>query len=151
MKTIERLRELLAKATDAPWGWTTYGDKCNAAFLATFMTCGDECAPIGGRVDRYVWDDRKGEYRTVAMEDEVIATKEDNARFSDFALIAATRNALPALLAVVEAQAAEIRAWRDLWDAMKKDHNGPHTQKLLKKLAAEEKTDAALRALEGGA
>ena len=53
------------------------------------------------------------------------------------------------LLAVVEAQAAEIRAWRDLWDAMKKDHNGPHTQKLLKKLAAEEKTDAALRALEG--
>ena len=137
MKTIERLREMLAKATDAPWGWTTYGDKCNAAFLATFMTCGDECAPIGGRVDRYVWDDRKGEYRTVAMEDEVIATKEDNARFSDFALIAATRNALPALLAVVEAADAMHEAGVDPRNAA--------AGKALGELAL------ALRALEGGA
>ena len=122
MKTIERLRELEKAATPAPWGI-------------------DHDKRDGG-VDQIV-ECRSGRTLTVAF-----GTSDGNE--DDFPLIAATRNALPALLAVVEAQAAEIRAWRDLWDAMKKDHNGPHTQKLLKKLAAEEKTDAALRALEGG-
>ena len=126
MKTIERLRELL--------------DKCK------FGTT---------KVERHDGDMEVGvpdQFDVIAENGDAIAAMylREQSRCEDgAALLSESCNALPALLAVVEAQAAEIRAWRDLWDAMKKDHNGPHTQKLLKKLAAEEKTDA-LRALEGG-
>lgn len=59
-------------------------------------------------------------------------------------------NTLPALLAVVEAQAAEIEKWRGLADARfngRTMYEGDQFQTIRD---ARTNTDAALRALEGG-
>ena len=76
--------------------------------------------------------------------------------------IDAMKDALPALLAVVEAQAAEIEAWREGHDA-DNDDGGPalvydltidpdYAIDFGKRLtAACDKTDAAIREMEGGA
>lgn len=56
---------------------------------------------------------------------------------------------LPALLAVAEAQAAEIAAWREMHESegSTEDHGWGQLEKVNK---CEEATDAAIRALEGG-
>ena len=83
----------------------------------------------------------------------------------DSEYIAAVCNALPALLAVVEAQAAEIAAWREVDVAasavmkIMRIHGGGALVEEMKEVAMQKKdivrgtriaTDAALRALEGG-
>ena len=112
MKTIERLRELLVKAT----------------------------GPYDNKVDP--WMDQRFKAR-----DECLV-------------------ALPAILAVVEAQAAEIEAWREVDVAasavmkIMRIHGGGALVEEMKEVAMQKKdivrgarvaTDAALRAMEGGA
>lgn len=60
-------------------------------------------------------------------------------------------NALPEILALVEAQAAEIEAWRTAEEECRAIENACDMNAARAYIAkSREKTDAALRALEGG-
>jgi hypothetical protein len=110
---LAELRRMLADMTDAPWGWRSYGDKCNAAVVGTFVEVGAGCLPVGGHVETERWNEATGEYETLADIDESIAYKDDNARFSDFAGIVQLRNAAHKLIAAAERasdHAAALRA-----------------------------------------
>lgn len=97
---IERVEHLLKHATPAPWGWHSYGEKVSAASLGTYFKTDDTCAPIGGYVTMEKYDEKKGEYVDVAMQDGSIAYKDDNASFIDLDLIAELRNIAPQLLSL---------------------------------------------------
>lgn len=152
MKTIERLRELEKKATATPWsnGWNDGDDDGTAKemVLGPQMKTADGRGVVGSMPLEfvYVWD--------FACSVPKGSRKQAQAQV-DAELIAESRNALPALLAVVEAQAAEIAAWRyrpmnftdpnctftladadALWDRI---------------VRAKQTTDAAIRTLEGDA
>ena len=126
MKTIERLRELLKAGTQEPWE----------------LIAGEHQVTI-----------RVGTAYVGAPYQKPHGRGACPVQLADGCLMVEGRNALPALLAVVEAQAAEIRAWRantaaikvsaDRWHIWYQacDFNEIHP--------ASAATDAALRALEG--
>ena len=102
------IKEMSNNATPAPWGWSTYGDKCNAAVLGTFYAWDDPCSPVGEHVVMEIYDEKKCEYIRVADCDETIGYKDDNANYSDFAFCANLRNRAT----LFEAMARELEAWR---------------------------------------
>ena len=135
MKTIERLRELLKAGTQEPWE----------------LLAGEHQVTI-----------RVGTAYVGAPYQQPHGRGACPVQLADGCLMVEGRNALPALLAVVEAQAAEIAAWREGHDADNEDGGTALVYDLTidrdyaidfgKRLtAACDKTDAALRALEGGA
>ena len=118
---IEDLRKLEAKATPGPWAFGPYGDE-NKYGVGVVMDENDE--PIVGLDET---DD--------GIVVESVAPEVDG--YANAALIAAMRNALPALLRVVEAaaRAREVRSWSKV---PRQVHAGESWQEL----------DAALTALE---
>ena len=137
MKTIERLRTY--KPSEGPWAY-------EPIYWAFRMA-------EKGTDNAHVPDDLPKDAKYPCRDDAMY--------------IAEACNALPALLALVEAQAAEVRAWRDVHVAscnasrIGKIHGGrgalleeamkdAHACVAIAKDAMKA-TDAALRAMEGGA
>jgi hypothetical protein len=103
---IAELRRLHEAATEAPWAWEPTGDKDNSWGLG--VVADDAGNLIAGYADQ-------GVHEVIEPVCESI-----DGRHADAALIAEARNALPALLATVEAQAAVIERYRNGWGTVYK-------------------------------
>lgn len=88
MKTIERLKQLLAKATPGPW--------------SGYIQDNDPYGPLVGIID-----DHDTPHDVIRCAETSFDVEPSTANVN---LMAETRNALPALLAVVEA-AEELKVW----------------------------------------
>lgn len=129
MSVIDNLRELLKGTTPLPWGTEPISGSTRE---------GVPCFAIEREINGVL-------HAVISGCGGCEVTRRDTV------LAASAVNALPALLAVVEAQAAEIEAWRAFsngaedsnWREAWEDHGNACCE-------AEEKTDAALRAMEGG-
>ncbi len=120
MKTIERLREYRPSA--GPWAY-------EPIYWALRMA-------EKGTDNAHVPDDLPKDAKYPCRDDAMY--------------IAEACNALPALLAVAEAQQREIEAWREMHasEGSTEDHSWGQLEKVNK---CEEATDAAIREMEWGA
>ena len=117
---LARLEELLNTSGIGLLGWTTYGDKCNAAVIGEFCKFDDACTPVAGRVETEIYNEETGEYEQVADCHTTIAMLDDNANFTAFAYLTELSNATPALLATAH-DYARLTAERDrLAEALRK-------------------------------
>lgn len=101
MTIIDKLRELEAKATAGPWAYSPYGDE-NTCGVGVVMDANDE--PIVGL------DETEDSIVVESVAPEVEG-------HANAALIAAMRNALPALLRVAEAARVAFDDYKMLVDS----------------------------------
>ena len=108
-KKIAELRALCEKATPGPWCWESVAEKSNEFVVG--LACNKNGEMLSGCINGVDYDEQTCAY----IEDSVIrssvvgANEDGNANFSDAALIAAARTALPDLLSDLE----EARRERD--------------------------------------
>ena len=124
---LDELERLEKQATPGPWGWTNHGEKCNCAVLGIFYNKTDE--QVGGHVTEEVYDEHTGDYKRVVEFCDAIATKEDDANYTDFALLAELRNLAPTLISTARSHAAlEAEIQHAIREAKSYEPDYPWTQ-----------------------
>lgn len=86
---VEPLRGLERCATPGPWVWSDVGEKSNSWVIGT--ACDDDDEPLSGHIER-----------DEGTPVDYVCEAGDSGNLQDPALIAAARNALPALLRLTE-------------------------------------------------
>lgn len=106
MLDLTPIRERCERATPGPWHYCPCGEKSNDCILG--VAYGEKGQPPPGRVELHPYDEKTGKYDMWSLDIEEIASRDNHARYDDFAFCAHARTDIPALCDEVEALRAEV-------------------------------------------